>query len=120
MQVPLLHYPSFINESNINEGCITFTPDGKTMIFAKGNNGKRKGAIDVDLYLSRYRNGQWAEPTPININQPDAWESTPALSPDGRTLYFSSNRKGGFGGLDIYSAQMDGRGRFGRVKNHGT
>lgn len=111
--------PSFINESNINEGCITFTPDGKTMIFAKGNNGKRKGAIDVDLYLSRYRNGQWAEPTPININQPDAWESTPALSPDGRTLYFSSNRKGGFGGLDIYSAQMDGRGRFGRVKNLG-
>jgi peptidoglycan-associated lipoprotein len=111
--------PSFINESNINEGCITFTPDGKTMIFAKGNTGKRKGAIDVDLYLSRYRNGQWAEPTPININQPDAWESTPALSPDGRTLYFSSNRKGGYGGLDIYSAQMDGRGRFGRVKNMG-
>ncbi len=111
--------PSFINESNINEGCITFTPDGKTMIFAKGNSGKRKGAIDVDLYLSRFRNGEWAEPTPININQPDAWESTPAMSPDGRTLYFSSNRKGGFGGLDIYSAQMDGRGRFGKVKNMG-
>jgi peptidoglycan-associated lipoprotein len=114
--VPL---PSFINESNINEGCITFTPDGKTMIFAKGNTGKRKGAIDVDLYLSRYRNGQWAEPTPININLPDYWESTPALSPDGRTLYFSSNRKGGYGGLDIYSAQMDGRGRFGKPKNLG-
>ncbi len=111
--------PGFINESNINEGCVTFTPDGKTMVFAKGNNGKRKGAIDVDLYLSRFRNGQWSEPTPININQPDAWESTPAMSPDGRTLYFSSNRKGGFGGLDLYSAQMDGRGRFGKVKNMG-
>lgn len=112
--------PGFINESNINEGCVTFTPDGKTMVFAKGNNGKRKGAIDVDLYLSRFRNGQWSEPTPININQPDAWESTPAMSPDGRTLYFSSNRKGGFGGLDLYSAQMDGRGRFGKVKNLGA
>ncbi|MEQ1584605.1 MAG: OmpA family protein [Cyclobacteriaceae bacterium] len=111
--------PNFINESNINEGCVTFTPDGKTMVFAKGNNGKRKGTSDVDLYLSRFRNGQWSEPTPININQPDAWESTPAMSPDGRTLYFSSNRKGGFGGLDIYSAQMDGRGRFGKVKNLG-
>ncbi len=111
--------PSFINESNINEGCVTFTPDGKTMVFAKGNSGKRKGTSDVDLYLSRFRNGQWSEPTPININQPDAWESTPAMSPDGRTLYFSSNRKGGFGGLDIYSAQMDGRGRFGKVKNLG-
>lgn len=111
--------PGFINESNINEGCVTFTPDGKTMIFAKGNSGKRKGTPDVDLYLSRYRNGQWSEPTPININQPDAWESTPAMSPDGRTLYFSSNRKGGQGGLDLYSAQMDGRGRFGKVRNLG-
>ena len=111
--------PEFINAANINEGCVTFSPDGKLMIFAKGNSGKRKGAIDVDLYLSRYRNGQWTAPTPININQPDAWESTPALSPDGRTLYFSSNRKGGYGGLDIYTAQMDSRGRFGRVRNMG-
>lgn len=111
--------PDFINASNINEGTITFTPDGKTMIFGKGNSGKRKGAPDVDLYLSRYRNGTWEEPIPLNINQPDAWESTPALAPDGRTLYFSSNRKGGYGGLDLYSAQMDGRGRFSRVRNLG-
>jgi peptidoglycan-associated lipoprotein len=111
--------PDIINDPNVNEGCITFTPDGKTMIFAKGNTGKRKGTNDVDLYLSRYRNGQWSEPQPININMPDAWESTPALSPDGRTLYFSSNRKGGYGGLDLYAAQMDSRGRFGRVRNLG-
>jgi peptidoglycan-associated lipoprotein len=112
--------PDLINESNINEGCISFTPDGKTMIFAKGNTGKRKGANDVDLYISRYRNGEWSEALPININLPDAWESTPALSADGRTLYFSSNRKGGYGGLDLYSAQMDSRGRFGKVKNMGA
>lgn len=112
--------PDLINESNINEGCITFTPDGRTMIFAKGNTGKRKGTNDVDLYISRYRNGQWSEALPININLPDSWESTPALSADGRTLYFSSNRKGGFGGLDLYSAQMDSRGRFGKVKNLGA
>lgn len=112
--------PAFINDSNINEGCVTFSPDGRTMIFAKGNTGKRKGANDVDLYQSRFRNGEWSEPAPININQPDSWESSPAFSPDGRTLYFSSNRKGGFGGLDIYSAQMDSRGRFGRVRNLGA
>jgi peptidoglycan-associated lipoprotein len=111
--------PDFINTPNINEGTITFTPDGKTMIFAKGNSGKRKGAFDVDLYLSRYRNGAWEEPTPLNINLPESWESTPTLAPDGRTLYFSSNRPKGFGGLDLYSAQMDGRGRFSRVRNLG-
>jgi peptidoglycan-associated lipoprotein len=112
--------PETINAPNINEGGITFSPDGKTMVYAKGNSGKRKGANDVDLYLSRFRNGQWTLPTLININQPDSWESTPAFSPDGRTLYFSSNRKGGFGGLDIYSAQMDSRGRFGRIRNLGA
>jgi peptidoglycan-associated lipoprotein len=111
--------PGNINAANVNTGCITFTPDGKLMIFARGNTGKRKGANDVDLYLSRFRNGVWTEPLPININTPSFWESTPSLSPDGRTLYFSSNRKGGYGGLDLYSAIMDSRGRFGKVKNLG-
>ncbi|NOT75413.1 MAG: OmpA family protein [Cyclobacteriaceae bacterium] len=111
--------PESINTPNVNVGTITFSPDGKTMVFAKGNTGKRKGANDVDLYLTRFRSGAWTEPTQININQPDSWESSPAFSADGRTLYFASNRKGGFGGLDIYTAQMDSRGRFSRVKNMG-
>jgi peptidoglycan-associated lipoprotein len=110
---------SLVNDDAINEGCITFTPDGKTMVFAKGNSGKRKGTQDVDLYISRFRNGEWGEPRALNINRPESWESTPAFSPDGRTLYFSSNRKGGYGGLDIYTAQMDGRGNFGRIRNAG-
>jgi peptidoglycan-associated lipoprotein len=117
--------PEGINTDNINDGCITFSPDGKTMVFAKGNSGKRKGGNDVDLYISRFRNGVWNEPIPVNINDPDAWDSSPSFSPDGRTLYFASNRKGrgrdktSYGGIDIYSAQMDTRGRFSRVKNLG-
>lgn len=111
--------PGNINTVNVNTGCITFSPDGKLMVFARGNTGKKKGAEDVDLFLSRFRNGAWTDPVPININTPKFWESTPALSPDGRTLYFSSNRPGGYGGLDLYSAQMDSRGRFGKVKNLG-
>jgi peptidoglycan-associated lipoprotein len=122
---------SVINDDIRNEACATFTPDGKTMVFAKGNTKqKKKGGIDVDLYISRYRNGIWSEVTPININtqfkdentaeaRRYSWDSTPAFSPDGRTLYFASNRKGGYGGTDIYSAQMDSRGRFGKVKNMG-
>jgi WD40-like Beta Propeller Repeat. len=77
----------------VNDGCVTFSPDGRIMVFAKGNTGKRKGGADVDLYMSRFRNGSWTEPVPLNINDPDAWDSTPAFSYDGRTLYFASNRK---------------------------
>ena len=111
--------PSGINSESINDGCITFSPDGKTMVFAKCNSGKKKDGMDCDLYLTRYRNNSWTEPVMININQPEYWDSTPAFSPDGRTLYFASNRKGGYGGTDIYSAQMDTRGRFSRVRNLG-
>lgn len=117
--------PEGINTDNVNVGCITFTPDGRTMVFAKGNSGKRRGSNDVDLYISRFRNGEWSEPTPLNINDPNAWDSSPAFSHDGRTLYFASNRVGrgrnmrGYGGIDLYAAQMDSRGRFSRVRNLG-
>ena len=117
--------PEGINHENINDGCITFTPDGRIMVFAKGNTGKSRGSSDVDLFLSRFRNGTWSEPVPLNINDPEAWDSSPAFSRDGRTLYFSSNRKGrgrnmvGYGGTDLYAAQMDSRGRFSRVRNLG-
>jgi outer membrane protein OmpA-like peptidoglycan-associated protein len=95
------------------------------MIFAKGNSGKRKSTEDVDLYISRFRNNVWSEPLMININEPGSWDSSPAFSPDGRTLYFASNRKAkgrtqiSYGGTDLYSAQMDTRGRFSRVRNLG-
>jgi peptidoglycan-associated lipoprotein len=89
--------PEGINSPNINDGTLTFSPDGKIMVFAKGNTGRRKGfnsTEDVDLYISRFRNGSWTEPVPLNINDPNAWDSCPTFSPDGRTLYFASNRKG--------------------------
>jgi peptidoglycan-associated lipoprotein len=117
--------PQGINSELVNDGCLAFSPDGKTMVFAKGNTGKKKGGVDVDLYISRFRNGAWNAPVPLNINDPEAWDSSPAFSPDGKTLYFSSNRRGrgreknNYGGLDIYSAQMDSRGRFSKVKNLG-
>lgn len=121
--------PEGINTPNVNDGCITFSPDGKTMIFAKGNTSKRKGVNateDVDLFISRFRNGNWTDPMPlVGLNDPGAWDSSPCFAPDGRTLYFASNRKGrgkgntGYGGVDIYTAVMDSRGRFSRVRNLG-
>ncbi len=108
-----------INDEDTNEGSVTFTPDGSIMVYAKGNNGKKRGAKDVDLYMATNRKGRWSEPRLLRINDPDSWDSTPTLSADGRTLYFASNREGGFGGTDLYVATRDGRGRWGNVRNLG-
>ena len=108
-----------INFYNVNEGTLAFSPDGKTMVFARGNSGKRRGTQDVDLYISRFRNRKWSEPRMLSINDPETWDSTPAFSTDGRTLYFASNRAGGEGGIDLYSSRIDRRGRYTKPKNLG-
>ena len=61
-----------------------FSPDGKTMVFAKGNTGKKKGTADVNLYISRFRNQSWSEPRMLAISKPDAWDSSPAERPEVR------------------------------------
>ncbi len=108
-----------INSPNTNDGCVAFSPDGQTMVFAKGNSGRKKGAEDVDLYISRFRRGTWSTPTLMRINDGKAWDSTPAFSRDGRTLYFSSTRRGSVGGTDIYAATKNRRGRWSNVRNLG-
>ena len=108
-----------INGPITNEGSVTFSPDGKTMVFAKGNSGKKKGTAQVNLYISRNRNGVWTQPRMLNINNPGYWDSSPAFSRDGKRLYFASNRPGGEGEVDIYQARRNARGRFYKVQNLG-
>lgn len=108
-----------INHDDVNEGTVTFSADGSSMIFAKANDGKANGHNDVHLYFTRFRNGKWLEPRPISINSAEHWDSTPSLSPDGKTLYFSSDRPGGFGKTDLYVAKLNRRGRWVDVRNLG-
>ncbi|CAH0996102.1 Peptidoglycan-associated lipoprotein [Emticicia aquatica] len=104
-----------------NEGTPTFSPDGKTMIYARGNTGKRKDlSPDMDLYIARYVDGSgWTEPRYVSASDSASWDGSPAFSRDGKTIYFASNRPGGFGGLDLYRVNMDASGRFGNPANMG-
>ena len=108
-----------INSPNTNDGCIAFSPDGQTMVYAKGNSGRKKGAEDVDLYISRFRRGAWSAPTVMRVSDGKSWDSTPSFSKDGRTLYFSSTRRGSVGGTDLYAATKNRRGRWSNVRNLG-
>jgi outer membrane protein OmpA-like peptidoglycan-associated protein len=109
-----------INLPGINEGTIAFTRDGNTVVFARGNDGSKKGTKEVNLYISRYRNGEWVEPELLALNDPNSWDSAPAFNRNGRTLYFASNRPGGMGGVDLYAATLDGNGRFSNARNLGN
>lgn len=103
----------------VNEANVTFTKDGKTVVFARGNTGKKKGTANLDLYLSRFANNKWTEPRLIPVSDSASWDGSPAFSRDGRTLYFCSDRPGGVGGSDIYRANMDASGRFSKPVNMG-
>ncbi|GAB3194640.1 outer membrane protein OmpA-like peptidoglycan-associated protein/tetratricopeptide (TPR) repeat protein [Pontibacter aydingkolensis] len=108
-----------VNMEGIHDALTTFTDEGRTMVFARGNEGTKKGRQNVDLYITFFRSGAWTEPKLLNISDPRAWDSSPAFSADGKTLYFSSNRKGGLGGNDIYKSTLDGSGRFSTPENLG-
>jgi hypothetical protein len=74
-----------------------------------------------DIYMSRKAGRDWTSPVKLggDINRPDSWEGSVTVTKDGHTIYFSSDRPGGFGGKDIYSATLIGDSAFGDVKNLG-
>ncbi len=84
-----------------------FSADGRTVYFCSDRAGGQGGD---DLYrVSIGRDGRFGEPENLGpaVNSA-ADEFAPMLSPDGRTLLFSSDRAGGAGGHDLYSATMIG------------
>jgi peptidoglycan-associated lipoprotein len=107
------------NTDNKHEANATFTPDGKTMVFARSNDGSKKGYMSVDLWVSYNKGGVWSEPVLANINDRTADDFAPAFAPDGTTLYFASSRKGGQGGNDLYKATLGPNGRFSPAENLG-
>ncbi len=80
----------------------------------------RNDEYEGNLYRSFYRNGRWTKIEKLNDNiNTKYWESHASLSPDDNTLYFTSNRKGGYGDLDIYKSERTKEGTWGPPENLG-
>lgn len=83
---------------------IGFSPDGQWA--AWGTIGRESDPEQQDIWLSRRGPEGWSPPFPVPFNT-SAVEFDPAFSPDGRMLYFHSDRDGGLGGTDLYGAAFD-------------
>ncbi len=112
--------PEFKNEEGLNQAAIAVSPDGNTIIYARGNSTSSKDLPDVALFASYFRGAGFTQPIWMPVNEDEFWwNSTPAFSPDGSELYFASNRPGGFGGIDLYKATKLANGDFGNAVNLG-
>ena len=113
--------PPSINLPKRHEASAAISPNGKTIVFARSADLKDDESKEVDLYISNKTGlGEWTEPELLPISNPKYWDSTPIFSPDGKRLYFASNRPGGFGGVDIWRANRRGKNAWGKVINIGS
>jgi len=99
-----------------NDAAVSLSPDGH-MLFTFRDDRKNGG----DLYVSYLQGSDWSFPIALtgDINRVNSWEGSCSISADGRTLYFSSDRKEGYGGRDLYRATKMSDGSWGNVKNMG-
>lgn len=111
-------FPPPIN-SDQNEGALSLSPDGRYLFFA--GCGREDGWGSCDIYASVRKGEQWGRV--FNLGQTVNsmyWESQPCMASDGKTLYFASNRPGGFGGSDIWMSQLSEIGIWSKPVNLGS
>jgi len=104
--------------SPYNEGTCSVTADGNFLIFTSCDAPDTAGSCD--LYSTEKIGGEWQAPRNMGpkVNS-SFWESQPSLSADGRLLFFSSDRRGGLGGNDLWYAVRKEDGSWSEAKNLG-
>ena len=103
--------------SELDEGIISFSPDGSTMYLTKARR-EPNANTGVEIYTSQRSDAQWSAPVKYEITA-DTLSSYghPAVSPDGTYLYFTSDMPGGSGGKDLWRVNL--KERAGSLENLG-
>lgn len=103
-----------------NENGLTFSPDQKTVYYT---NSKPENTQNYQLYKAVFNEEcrcSWIKAEEAGFNSPDYSIENPCVSKDGKKIYFSSNMPGGFGGFDLYVADLDTHGIPVNPKNLGS
>jgi len=111
-----------------HEGTVTFSPDGNTMYFARESffEGEyEKDSISntkfsvLHIYKANRDGDKWRNVESLSLNNSSYNVNSPALSADGKTLYFQSDMPGGLGLFDLYKAPVNEDGTVGEPVNLG-
>lgn len=96
--------------TEFEDGACCFTPDGKTMYFTRCTHDPNYPRYAVIMYSNR-SDAAWGKPQELKIsNDTLSTFAHPAVSPDGKWLYFASDMPGGLGGMDLWKISLDDHG----------
>lgn len=108
-----------------HDGPIAFAPDQSTVYFTRNNIDERnrigkdsEGTIRLKIFSAKNKDGKWSDLQGMPFNSDEYSVAHPTISADGKTMYFSSDMPGGFGGMDLYYSVFDG-GQWSPPKNMG-
>lgn len=112
-------FPFSINTTEYHEASAVISSDGNSLFFTKMDPNNRN---ETKIYASRKFNNTWLAPFALdnNVNMDGFRSMNPALSGDGKTLYFSTNRPGGEGGMDIWMTTLGPNGETTEPVNLGN
>lgn len=108
--------PSPVN-TNLHDACVGLTPEGDNLLIFRTN----ENLISGDIFMTESDGKTWNTPVLLDpiINDPKWNDPSACFSPDGESIYFSSDRPGGFGGKDIYRSVRLPNGKWSLAKNLG-
>nr|WP_298995126.1 OmpA family protein [uncultured Allomuricauda sp.] len=114
-----------ILNTRYHEAVASFIPEGNILYFTRNNYTQselgrdEEGTNHLKMYRSELRGGEWTEAEEVPFNNENYSVGQPALSPDGRFLYFVSDMPGSIGGTDIFVVEIDRDGNYSKPKNLG-
>lgn len=117
--------PENFNKSmntKMHDGPASFSNNGTFMAFTTNNNDDKSKdkVVELQISFSTYKDDKWSDPQPFTFNNPEYSVGHPCLSNDGKTMYFTSDVPGGFGGSDIYKTTADEKNVWSKPENLGN
>lgn len=114
--------PQSIGESintSFDEGTPCFSPDGTKLFYTVSGSNDGNSSQPM-IYVSQRSEASWSKGRKLNISNDTIYTyAHPAISPDGKYIYFVSNMPGGYGGYDIWRATINGE-SVGLIENLGN